>query len=53
MLWQSSKANPILSETTDCTPSTDDLYTKRDLLVNLDSSRILNRPFGTDRDLPS
>jgi len=36
--WQSSKANPILSETTDCIQSTDYLYTKRDLLVNLDSS---------------
>jgi hypothetical protein len=38
MLWQSSKANPILSETTDCVQSTDHLYTKQDLLVNLDSS---------------
>ena len=32
MLWQSSKANPILSETTDCIQSADYLYTKRDLL---------------------
>jgi hypothetical protein len=38
MLWQSSKANPILSETTDCIQSTDYLHTKPDLLVNLDSS---------------
>ena len=30
-----SKANLILSETTDCTQSTDYLYIKRDLLVNL------------------
>ena len=37
MLWQSSKANPILFESTACMHSTDYLYTKRDLLVNLDS----------------
>ena len=36
--WQSSKANPILSETTDSTKSTDYLHSKPDLLVNLDSS---------------
>jgi hypothetical protein len=28
MLWQSSKAHPILSETTDCIQPTDYLYTK-------------------------
>ena len=33
--WQSSKANPILSETIDCIQSTDYLYTKPDLLLNL------------------
>ena len=38
MLWQSSKANPIHCETTDCIQSTDYLHTKPDLLVNLDSS---------------
>jgi hypothetical protein len=38
MLWQSSKANPILYETTDCIQSTDFLHSKPDLLVNLDSS---------------
>jgi hypothetical protein len=27
--WQSSKANPILSETTDCIQSKDYLYTKQ------------------------
>jgi hypothetical protein len=37
MLWQSSKANPILSETTDCIQSTEYLHTKPDLLANLDS----------------
>jgi hypothetical protein len=36
--WRSSKANPILSETTDCIQSTDYLHTKSDLLANLDSS---------------
>jgi hypothetical protein len=36
--WRSSKPNPILSETTDYTQSTDYLYTKPDLLVNLDST---------------
>jgi hypothetical protein len=35
MLWQSSKANPILSETTDCIQSTDYLHTKPHLLANL------------------
>jgi hypothetical protein len=34
MPWQSSKANPILSETTDCIQSTDYLHTKPDLLAN-------------------
>jgi hypothetical protein len=38
MLWQSSKADPILSETADCIQSTDYLHTKPDLLPNLDSS---------------
>jgi hypothetical protein len=37
MLWQLSKANPILSEATDCIQSTDYLHSKPDLLVNLDS----------------
>ncbi len=37
MLWQSSKANPILSETTDCIQP-DYLHTKLDLLAKLDSS---------------
>ena len=35
---EATKANPILSEISDCIQSTDYLYTKRDLLVNLDSS---------------
>jgi hypothetical protein len=35
---ESSKADPILSETTDCKQSTDYLHTKPDLLANLDSS---------------
>ena len=35
------KANPILSETTDCIQSTDYLHSKPDLLVNLDSSGVL------------
>jgi hypothetical protein len=30
MLWAIIQANPILSETTDCTQSTGYLYTKRD-----------------------
>jgi hypothetical protein len=38
MLWLSSKANLILPETTDCIQSTNYPYTKRGLLVNLDSS---------------
>jgi hypothetical protein len=38
MLWQSTKANPILSETTDRIQSTDYLHTKPDLLANLDSA---------------
>jgi hypothetical protein len=38
MLGQSPKANPILSETTDCIQSSDYLHSKPDLLVNLDSS---------------
>jgi hypothetical protein len=38
VLWQLSKANPILSKTTDCIQSTDHLHTKPDLLANLDAS---------------
>jgi hypothetical protein len=38
MLWQSSKANPILPEATDCIQSTDYLHTKPHLLATLDSS---------------
>jgi hypothetical protein len=38
MLWLSSKANPILPETTDCIQSTDHLHAKPDLLAHLDSS---------------
>jgi hypothetical protein len=39
---QSSKANPILSENTDCTQSTDYLHTKPDLLANLDGCGFSN-----------
>ncbi len=35
MLWQSFKANQILSETTGCIQSTDYLHSNPDLLVNL------------------
>jgi hypothetical protein len=59
MLWQSSKANPILSETTDCIQSTDYLHTKPDLLANSPFQRwryrriaswgIFSRPCGTAR----
>jgi hypothetical protein len=38
MLWQSSKANPIPSETTNCIQSTDYLHYRPELLANLDSS---------------
>jgi hypothetical protein len=39
MLWQSSKASPILSETTDCIQSTDYLYTKPDLALATSASQ--------------
>jgi hypothetical protein len=38
MLWLSSKANPILPETTDCIQFADYLHTKPDWLARLDSS---------------
>jgi hypothetical protein len=53
MLWLSSKANPILPETTDCIQSKDYLYTKPDSLANLDSSAKLQPSpavLGMNRD---
>jgi hypothetical protein len=52
MLWQSSKANPILSQTTDCIQSTDYLHSKPDLVVNLDSSGLF-RTLLTGRHIGS
>src|ERR1700683_379226 len=47
MLWQSSKANPILPETTDCIQSTDYLHTKP-VYSLIWTALTLSRPFGTE-----
>jgi hypothetical protein len=46
MLWRSSKANPILPETTDCIQSTDYLHTKP-VYSLIWTALTFSRPYGT------